>query len=156
MIHPRHQGYTYEPEALTLTATLINIDPAWRMPISVSIESGPRDLIRVRIGPGRRIHFTLPTNEREPWLHDSAVHCMVCTADLFCFAKHSFPDISGTCDLWIGEMASGPGLCLTGNNQSHICIPDTHFLESDGYSDFRNGLEQNWVASHESPHFDSV
>jgi hypothetical protein len=70
---------------------------------------------------------------------------MVCTADLFCFAKHVFPDMVGTCLFWKGEAPDGAGLCYTGTTQSHLCIPDPVFLETDGYASYREWAEKNWV-----------
>jgi hypothetical protein len=145
MIHYRCKDHAYDTDSLNVTASSIPIDARWRMPISVSLEAAHPELIRVEFAAERGLRFILSTNVTEQWKRDEAVHSMVCTADLFCFAKHVFPDMVGTCLFWKGEAPDGAGLCYTGTTQSHLCIPDPVFLETDGYASYREWAEKNWV-----------
>lgn len=64
---------------------------------------------------------------------------------LFARTRARYPDLVGTCPLWLGDIPETSALAFCGNSTSHVLIPDPDFVGSGGYATARAQLSEHWV-----------
>lgn len=149
MLLRRIQITAYDLETLVARANSVPMPDRLRMPISVSFHPCYRPIdfsfVRVRFGTDRRIEYVVPERFPDAESMNLLTHHWLCTVELFCYAKHRYPQLQGNCDVWVGDRSHGPGLAFCGNTVSHILLPDVHYLESDAYRELKELAERIWI-----------
>jgi hypothetical protein len=110
----------------------------------LSLRSGLPDCVIVRFHEDS-IEYVAPTTFSNAERRHFYTNRWLCTRPLFAKVKELFPDLTGSCQLWIDDLPRGPGLAFCGSANNHVCIPDSSFLASLGYSAFRSEVEREWV-----------
>jgi hypothetical protein len=115
-------------------------------PVSVStafanVAAGAVD---INFLPGHAIRFEVSPNYDSLDRRNYFTNRWLCTWALFAETKRRYPDLLGKCRLWLDDYPHGPGLAFCGNAVSHVLIPDSVFLETDGYAGTRASTAANW------------
>ena len=106
----------------------------------------PQEAVDVVFGDDGRVEFHVPLHFDSANTRDFLTNRWLCCWPMFAAVRLHHPELVGTCRLWVGDAPGGPGLAFCGNTVSHVLIPDSAFLESDGYAYLRGDARARSMA----------
>jgi hypothetical protein len=83
------------------------------------------------------IKFMIASHFQLGGMFDNLRSRLIKVRGLFVRTRRDCGELTGACDLWLGDIPECPGLAFCSNNVSNVLIPDTDFLSSRGYQEFR-------------------
>jgi hypothetical protein len=137
LAHTRRTYTDYNPAGLT--GMLRELGEAIGSPVQLSVELAPmpQGSVDVRFLPGPNILFIAPESYASDERRDYYSNMWFACVGLFAGVKETYRTLVGQCRFWNDDFPGGHGLAFCGNTAGHFLIPDSIYMESDGYEQLR-------------------
>jgi len=145
VIYERRNFEVFDEDAVNAVLRAVSAAGGSPVEITAALSGTQWGAVDIVFLPGNAIRFELSSQYDSLERRNFFTNRAICAWPLFAETKRRYPDLTGKCRLWLTDRPHGPGLAFCGSDASHVLIPDSVFLETDGYSITHAHTKANWL-----------